>query len=65
MCLVLAAHNEQDVIEDKLENLLALEYPPSRLSFHVVSDGSIDATCERARAWLATRTPEERAAGST
>jgi biofilm PGA synthesis N-glycosyltransferase PgaC len=42
--VVLAAHNEQERIADKLDNLLALDYPPDKLEIVVVSDGSEDET---------------------
>jgi cellulose synthase/poly-beta-1,6-N-acetylglucosamine synthase-like glycosyltransferase len=42
--LVIAAHNEEKVIREKLENSLALDYPPDRLEVVVASDGSDDAT---------------------
>ena len=42
--MVLAAYNEIAVIRAKLENTLALDYPPDRLEFIVVSDGSDDGT---------------------
>lgn len=48
--VIIAAHNEQDVIAGKLADTLALDYPPERLTVVVVSDGSDDATPERARA---------------
>ncbi len=41
---VVAAHDEEAVIEWRLENLLALDYPPDRLEIVVVSDASTDAT---------------------
>ena len=41
---VIAAYNEAAVIARKLENTLALDYPPDRLEVMVVSDGSTDAT---------------------
>jgi hypothetical protein len=47
--LIVAAHDEQDVIERKLGDALALDYPPERLDVIVASDGSTDATVERAR----------------
>jgi glycosyltransferase involved in cell wall biosynthesis len=47
--LIVAAHDEQDVIERKIENALALDYPPDRLELIVASDGSRDATVELAR----------------
>jgi cellulose synthase/poly-beta-1,6-N-acetylglucosamine synthase-like glycosyltransferase len=36
--------NEEPVIAGKLENLLALDYPPEKLEVVVVSDGSTDQT---------------------
>lgn len=48
--VIIAAHNEQDVIADKLADTLALDYPRELLTVVVVSDGSDDATPERARA---------------
>jgi glycosyltransferase involved in cell wall biosynthesis len=48
--LVIAAHDEEDVIARKVENALALDYPRDRLEVVVASDGSADATVERARA---------------
>jgi cellulose synthase/poly-beta-1,6-N-acetylglucosamine synthase-like glycosyltransferase len=42
--LVVPAHNEEDVIERKLENVLALDYPSDRLEIVVASDDSSDAT---------------------
>jgi cellulose synthase/poly-beta-1,6-N-acetylglucosamine synthase-like glycosyltransferase len=44
--LVVPAHNEEDVIERKLENVLALDYPGDRLEVVVASDDSSDATHE-------------------
>ena len=42
--LIVPAHNEEDVIERKLENVLALDYPPEQLDVVVTSDASTDAT---------------------
>jgi biofilm PGA synthesis N-glycosyltransferase PgaC len=50
LTLIIAAHNEQDVIEAKLADTLALDYPRDLLEVVVVSDGSDDATPQRARA---------------
>jgi cellulose synthase/poly-beta-1,6-N-acetylglucosamine synthase-like glycosyltransferase len=44
--LIVPAYNEEDVIERKLENVLALDYPPERLEIVVTSDASTDATHE-------------------
>jgi cellulose synthase/poly-beta-1,6-N-acetylglucosamine synthase-like glycosyltransferase len=42
--LVIAAHDEEDVLREKLDNSLALDYPRERLQIVVASDGSNDAT---------------------
>jgi cellulose synthase/poly-beta-1,6-N-acetylglucosamine synthase-like glycosyltransferase len=44
--LVVAAHNEEHVIERRLGNLLALDYPPELLDIVVASDASTDKTDE-------------------
>lgn len=48
--LIVAAYDEEEVIEAKVANALALEYPRERLELIVASDGSADETAERARA---------------
>jgi cellulose synthase/poly-beta-1,6-N-acetylglucosamine synthase-like glycosyltransferase len=48
--LIVAAYDEQEVIAAKVANTLALDYPRERLELIVASDGSADATVERARA---------------
>jgi cellulose synthase/poly-beta-1,6-N-acetylglucosamine synthase-like glycosyltransferase len=52
--LIVAAHDEAEVIERRVENALALDYPPERLEVIVASDGSADRTVEVARAAAAT-----------
>jgi cellulose synthase/poly-beta-1,6-N-acetylglucosamine synthase-like glycosyltransferase len=47
--LIIAAYDEEDVIEAKMVNARALDYPRDRLELIVASDGSGDATAERAR----------------
>jgi len=44
--LIVAAHNEEPVIQAKLENLLALDYPGEQLEVVVASDASTDRTEE-------------------
>ena len=44
--VIVAAHDEEGVIERRLENLLALDYPPEKLSIVVASDASGDRTDE-------------------
>ena len=48
--LIVAAYDEEEVIAAKVANALALDYPRERLELIVASDGSTDATAERARA---------------
>jgi cellulose synthase/poly-beta-1,6-N-acetylglucosamine synthase-like glycosyltransferase len=48
--LIVAAYDEEDVIAAKVANALTLDYPRERLELIVASDGSGDATAERARA---------------
>jgi len=42
--LLIPAYNEADVIDRKIDNSLALDYPPDRLEIVVASDGSKDET---------------------
>jgi cellulose synthase/poly-beta-1,6-N-acetylglucosamine synthase-like glycosyltransferase len=42
--LLIAAHNEQAVIEEKIRNCLALDYPKDKLEVVIASDGSDDGT---------------------
>jgi cellulose synthase/poly-beta-1,6-N-acetylglucosamine synthase-like glycosyltransferase len=60
VALVVPAHDEEAIIEAKLRNFLALDYPCDRLEAVVISDGSTDATCERVRSLLASLPTEER-----
>ena len=42
--VIVPAHDEESVIGARLDNLLALDYPPEQLEIVVVSDGSTDGT---------------------
>jgi cellulose synthase/poly-beta-1,6-N-acetylglucosamine synthase-like glycosyltransferase len=57
--VIVAAYNEEDVIERRLENLLALDYPADRLELVVASDASTDRTNELVEA-VAAREPRVR-----
>ncbi|WP_308378761.1 glycosyltransferase family 2 protein [Parapedobacter tibetensis] len=46
--IIIAAYNEESVIEQKIANTLALEYPGAELNYCVVTDGSTDKTVELA-----------------
>lgn len=49
--LVIPAYNEEWVLDQKLQNSLAIEYPGDRLEVIVASDGSVDGTNAIARRW--------------
>jgi cellulose synthase/poly-beta-1,6-N-acetylglucosamine synthase-like glycosyltransferase len=57
--VIVAAHNEEPVIQRRLENLLALDYPPDRVEIVVASDASTDRTDELVAA-VAEREPRVR-----
>jgi biofilm PGA synthesis N-glycosyltransferase PgaC len=42
--VIVAAHNEEPVIREKIQNILMADYPPELLDVVVVSDGSTDWT---------------------
>ena len=48
--LIVAAHDEEAVIERKVRDALALDYPRAKLELIVADDGSTDRTAELARA---------------
>jgi glycosyltransferase involved in cell wall biosynthesis len=60
--VIVAAHNEEAVIERRVENLLTLDYPPELVEIVVASDGSTDRTDELVAA-LAARHPRVRLLG--
>jgi biofilm PGA synthesis N-glycosyltransferase PgaC len=53
--VIVFAYDEEDTIEEKLDNVLALDYPVDKLSVVVASDGSIDRTNEIVRAYPSQR----------
>lgn len=57
--VIVPAHDEEAVIERRLENLLALEYPADKLELVVASDASDDRTDELVEA-VAAREPRVR-----
>jgi cellulose synthase/poly-beta-1,6-N-acetylglucosamine synthase-like glycosyltransferase len=57
--VIVAAYNEEPVIERRLENLLALDYPAYKLAVVVASDASTDRTDELVTA-VAEREPRVR-----
>ena len=44
LSIVLSVWNEEDVLERKIKNFLALEYPPEKVEILIGSDGSTDKT---------------------
>ena len=46
MSMIISAFNEEDVIAEKIENTLALDYPKENIEVIVVSDHSTDGTDE-------------------
>jgi biofilm PGA synthesis N-glycosyltransferase PgaC len=51
--VLIAAHNEEARLAEKLDNCLQLTYPPDRLNILVVSDGSTDRTVDIAASYAA------------
>ena len=51
--VIIAAHNEESVIERRLENLLSLDYPAEKLEILIASDASTDRTDELVEAFAA------------
>lgn len=49
--LFIAAYNEEDIVDEKMRNSLALSYPADKLHILWVTDGSNDATNERLAQW--------------
>jgi cellulose synthase/poly-beta-1,6-N-acetylglucosamine synthase-like glycosyltransferase len=56
--LIVAAHDEEEVIGAKVAEVLALDYPRRQLELIVASDGSVDRTAELARTAGADRVLE-------
>lgn len=49
LSLIIAAHDEAEVVRARIDNALAMEYPRQALELVVASDGSSDATVALAR----------------
>lgn len=45
--LMVAAYNEEDIIEDKIENTLLLSYPKDKIQLIFITDGSSDGTASK------------------
>lgn len=48
VAVLIAAYNEEEIIKQKIENTLQLNYPQEKLKIYVVADGSNDNTCAMA-----------------
>ncbi len=42
--MVVAAYNEEDILEEKIRNFLSIDYPEGKLTLYIGSDGSSDGT---------------------
>jgi len=51
IAFILPVHNEADYIEQKLANILMLDYPADKLSLYIFNDGSDDATLANIAYW--------------
>ena len=51
MTLMICAYNEEDVVAEKMENTLALDYPKDKLRIMWVTDGSNDHTNDLLKAY--------------
>ncbi len=51
MTLMICAYNEEDVVEEKMANTLALDYPKDKFRIMWVTDGSNDRTNELLKAY--------------
>lgn len=51
--LLVAAHNEASVIEERVRNALAMDYPKGKLEICIATDGCKDDTAARVRPYLA------------
>lgn len=52
--ILISALNEEASIQERLENVLALKYPPEKLDTVIASDGSTDQTCTIVRRYAET-----------
>lgn len=47
--ILIAAHNESNIIKEKIENCLSLDYPAEKMEIIIMSDGSSDNTANICR----------------
>lgn len=55
LTLIVAAYDEEDIIEEKIKNTLSLEYPAEKISYIFITDGSSDNTPEKIRQYSQIR----------
>jgi cellulose synthase/poly-beta-1,6-N-acetylglucosamine synthase-like glycosyltransferase len=53
--VLIAAHNEEEVIASRLDNALAMAYPADKISIVIASDGCSDKTCDIVRRYRDSR----------
>lgn len=64
--LMVCAYNEEDVVDEKMANTLALDYPKEKLRVVWVTDGSTDSTNDKLRGYgWATVVYDAKRAGKT
>ncbi|MBB6269812.1 cellulose synthase/poly-beta-1,6-N-acetylglucosamine synthase-like glycosyltransferase [Pedobacter cryoconitis] len=49
--ILVAAYNEEDIIEEKIHNTLLLRYPKANLQLIFITDGSSDQTAEKVKGY--------------
>lgn len=47
LTLIVAAYNEEDIIEEKIRNTISLHYPADKITYIFVTDGSTDSTPDK------------------
>ncbi len=53
--LLIAAYNEEEIIEEKIKNSMSLDYPKDRLKIIIASDGSTDKTVDIVKKYISDR----------
>ena len=49
--LLISCYNEADVVDEKIQNSLAIDYPKDKITIVIISDGSDDGTDEIAHSY--------------
>lgn len=63
--LFIAAYNEEEVVDEKMENCYQLDYPKDKLNIIWVTDGSTDTTNEKLAGYPVTVLYEPQRNGKT